>query len=163
MNILSDSFAMASALGAPAVRAALFAAGCFFLSGLLTGIWKYLQIATSETAQAKVYVDIAHRTSLLYSFAALLLAVFAGASAWTRETNLWAVLPPLVFFGLAIGGYVLHGLLGDTDNQFRRPHRIGAWALPRHALLAFMLVLIAAEVGGFLVLFAGVLRRFGWV
>jgi len=142
----------------PAVVLALVAAGSFFLAGLLTGVWKYLHIATRAEAQAPVYVDIAHRAALMYSFAALLLAVFAVLSAWSSTVDLWAVALPLSFFGAAIVGYVVHGLLRDTDNQFRRPQTIGPVALPRHGLLLFMIALALAEIGGFVVLFAGVLR-----
>lgn len=147
----------------PAVRLSLLAAGVFFLTGLLTGIWKYRHMATSASATAPVYVDIAHRTALFYSFAALLLAQFAALSAWSAAVNFWAAAAALLFFALAIGGYLLHGWLRDTDNQFLKPYRIGTRPLPAAALHAFMLALILAEVGGFLVLFAGVLRRFGWL
>lgn len=143
-----------------AVKLALVSAGLFFLSGLLTGVWKYACMARTSQAQAPVYVDIAHRAALFYSFAALLLAVFAGLSAWSECVNFWATAAPLAFFALAIGGYALHGVLGDTDNQFRRPHQVGTLKLPRHALLVFMVALCVAEIGGFLVLFAGLLRRF---
>lgn len=148
---------------APAVQLSLVACGLFFLTGLLTGIWKYACIARSPQATAPVYVDVAHRSALLYAFAALLLTQFASLSAWSAAVNLWAVAAQVAFFGAAIGGYAVHGLLRDTDNQFRRPHRVGSLALPRHALLAFMLLLIAGEVGGFLVLFAGMLRTLGFV
>ncbi|HET8883431.1 MAG TPA: hypothetical protein VFM56_14750 [Solimonas sp.] len=141
-----------------AAQLALVAAGLFFLAGLVTGVWKYAHIARRADAQAPAYVDIAHRASLLYAFAALLLAQFAQLSAWSAAANLWATALPLAFFALAIGGYTLHGWLDDTDNQFRRPQRIGRLPLPRHALLAFMVLLVVAELGGFVVLFAGVLR-----
>ena len=142
----------------PAATLALVAAGLFFLAGLVTGVWKYAHIARRTDAQAPAYVDIAHRAALFYAFAALLLAQFAQLSAWRETLNLWATALPLAFFALAIGGYVLHGWLDDTDNQFRRPQRVGRLALPKHGLLLFMLLLIGAEIGGFVVLFAGVLR-----
>lgn len=147
-----------AALAQPAVRLAVVAAGVFFLAALLTGVWKYLHIARSPAATAPVYVDIAHRTSLLYSFAALLLAQFAALSAWDDALDLWATAIPLAFFAAAIGGYALHGVLRDTDNQFVKPHRIGAWTLPRGALALFMWALVAGEIGGFAILFAGTLR-----
>ncbi|NKF21909.1 hypothetical protein [Solimonas marina] len=149
---------MDAALLAPATRIALISAGVFFLAGLVTGVWKYAHIATRDRAQAPVYVDVAHRSALLYAFAALLLAAFAQLSAWPARVNFWATALPLAFFAAAIGGYVLHGWLNDTDNQFARPQRIGRIQLPRHGLLAFMVVLSLAEIGGFVVLFAGVLR-----
>jgi len=147
-----------SALALPAVRLCLVAAGVFFLTGLLTGAWKYLEIARSPKAQSPVYVDVAHRAALLYSFASLLLAEFASKSAWSAQTNLVAAALPLAFFAFAIVGYVVHGVLRDTDNQFARPHRLGGLTLPPAALTGFMLALIAAEIGGFAVLFAGFLK-----
>ncbi|MGH8444259.1 MAG: hypothetical protein ACREVL_03280 [Solimonas sp.] len=146
------------ALLKPASALALVGAGIFFTSGLITGVWKYAHIARRDDAQAPVYVDIAHRTSLLYAFAALLLAQFAQLSAWSDIVNLWATALPLAFFASAIGGYVIHGWLNDTDNQFRRPQRLGRLALPKHGLAFFMVLLVAAEIGGFIVLFAGLLR-----
>jgi hypothetical protein len=135
----------------------LIAAGVFFLTGLLTGAWKYAHIARSATATAPVYVDIAHRASLLYSFASILLAHFAVLSAWSVATNFVAALAVLVFFAAAILGYVVHGLLRDTDNQFLEPHRLGTGTVPKPLFHGFMWALMAAEIGGFLVLFCGVL------
>jgi hypothetical protein len=148
-----------SALSLPAVRLSIVAAGVFFSSGLLTGAWKYFHIARSANAQAPVYVDIAHRTSLFYSFAALLVAQFAALSAYSPQVNLWAAVVPLAFFAAAIAGYIVHGLLNDTDNQFRKPQKIGPMALPRGGLHGFMWLLMLGEIGGFAVLFAGVLKR----
>ncbi|MDQ8037054.1 MAG: hypothetical protein REI12_06495 [Pedobacter sp.] len=143
----------------PAVSLAIVASGIFFLSGLLTGVWKYLAIMRSEKADAPYYVNIAHRTSLLYAFAAQLLAVFAYLSAWDDCTNFWATLFPLVFFGAAIFTYIVHGALRDTDNQLANPHKLGPMSLPGFLIQGFMWALIVAEIGGFLVLFAGVLQR----
>lgn len=142
----------------PAVVLAVLAAGIFFLAGLVTGVWKYVAMMQSDKAEAPYYVNIAHRTSLLYAFAALLLAVFADLSAWSERVNFWATLFPLAFFVAAIFTYVLHGLLRDTDNQLARPHRLGAMTLPGIMVHGFMWALIAAEIGGFLVLFAGVVN-----
>ena len=148
----------AAALAEPAVRLCIVAAGVFFLTALLTGAWKYFEIARSPQAVAPVYVDIAHRAALMYSFAALLLAVFAGLSAWSDTVDLVAAALPLAFFALAIGGYVLHGLLRDTDNQFLQPHRLGRGQLHPAAISGFMWLLMAAEIGGFVVLFAGAVQ-----
>ncbi len=140
-----------------AARLCFIAAGVFFLSGLLTGAWKYFHIARSPTATAPVYVDIAHRTSLLYSFASMLLAPFAVLSAWDVRVNFLACAALIAFFGSAIAGYVVHGLLRDTDNQFAKPYRVGSMPMPGAMLHGFMWVLMAAEIGGFLVLFSGVI------
>lgn len=135
----------------------LLAAGLFFFSALLTGVWKYLCIARSESATAPVYVDISHRTSLMYSFSALLLREFVPYSPLSPAGTLWAVGLPLLFFGSAIAIYCLHGLLRDTDNQFQKPHRLGALTLPGIAIHGFMWLLIAGEIGGFSILLYGFL------
>lgn len=140
-----------------AVRLALSSSGVLLLAGLLTGVWKYAQIARSVEAVAHPYVDIAHRASLLYSFAALVLAVLAALSVWPEWINLQAVIWPIVFFVLAIGSYVLHGMLADTDNQLRAPHALGSRTIPGWSLHAFMGALIVAEIGGVAVLLAGAL------
>lgn len=142
----------------PAVRLCIVSAGVFFMTGLLTGAWKYWHIARSPTATSPVYVDIAHRAALLYSFAALLLAVFAHLSVWSVTVDLVAAALPLAFFAAAIGGYVLHGVLRDTDNQLLKPHRVGSMTVHPAAMAGFMWLLMAAEIGGFAALFAGALR-----
>ncbi|WP_203299808.1 hypothetical protein [Marinobacter sediminum] len=138
-----------------AEKICLSAAFLFFMTGLITGIWKYRHMARSENATAPVYVDIAHRSSLLYSFAALLLTAFSAHSVFAGWVNTIAALAALVFFALAIATYVIHGLLQDTDNQLRRPHRLGKRLLPAWVTGLFMTLLIAGEVGGALVLGTG--------
>ncbi len=136
----------------------LLAAGLFFMTGLLTGLWKYLCIARSADAAAPVYVDIAHRASLMYAFSALLLRAFVPYSPLDATGTLLAVSAPLLFFALAIAGYVVHGLLRDTDNQFQKPHRLGKTTLPGVLIQGFMWALALAEIGGFAVLLWGFLR-----
>ena len=144
----------------PAMKLAMIAAGVFFLTGLLTGIWKYLCIEASEKAEAPYYVNIAHRAALMYAFASLLLAEFARLSAWSDGVNFLAVLGPVVFFASAIFGYLVHGLLRDTDNQLHKPHRLGAGEVHPKTVKAYMWALIVAEIGGFLVLLAGMVAGF---
>jgi hypothetical protein len=133
-------------------------AGAFFLIGLLAGIWKYHAIATSDDARAPVYVDIAHRAALQYAFACTLMAHLAARSAWSNALNLAASITLVLFFAAAVAGYVVHGVLRDTDNQRRRPHVLGRRTVPSGALRAFMVTLAAAEVVGFCVLLAGFAR-----
>lgn len=136
---------------------AILAAGSFFLVGLLTGVWKYQQIHSREDAEAHPYVNIAHRTALLYAFACLLLAQFARLSALSDTVNTVAVAVQVVFFAAAVFSYVLHGWLADTDNQLRKPHKVGQATLSGGLMLTFMWALIVGEIGGFLVLFYGVI------
>jgi hypothetical protein len=135
----------------------LTAAFLFFMTGLLTGVWKYRHIARSQDATAPIYVDIAHRSSLLYGFAAILLGQLAAVSQFSAAVNAWAALVALVFFAFAILSYVIHGLLRDTDNQFRRPHVLGRGEMPRWLFGLFMGALVVGEIGGSAVLGAGAL------
>ena len=61
-----------------ATQFAIVFSGFFLWVGMLTGVWKYYQIRHSELARAHYYVDIAHRSSLLYAAASLILAVLAS-------------------------------------------------------------------------------------
>ncbi len=137
-------------------RQLLLAFGAFFfMAGLLTGVWKYLCIARSSEASAPVYVDIAHRAAMLYAFATLILDRFVEVGRLSAELTYAAVVAQLAFFALAWSSYLVHGILRDTDNQLARPHRLGRRELPPAAMVAFMLALIIAEVGGFAVLVWG--------
>jgi|SRR5580692_5732418 hypothetical protein len=131
-------------------KAVLLAAAVMFLWALLLGVWKYREIVTSDTHSAHPYVDIAHRAALLYSFALLLVSTFVQLSGWSELVNLLAAGAMALYFYSAVAGYVLHGWRRDTDNQFRDP-------VP--GTHAFMITLIVAEIGGWLVLIAGFLDR----
>lgn len=141
-----------------AVQIALLGCGLFFITGMVTGLWKYRCIANSPDAQAPVYVDICHRTALMYSFACLVLVEFAQRSAWAETVNRIAVAVPVLFFGSAVATYALHGWLRDTDNQLRRPHVLGGGHVHGGVVSVYMTLLTAGEIGGFLVLFTGWLR-----
>ncbi len=131
-------------------KAVLLADALMFFWSLLLGVWKYHGIATSEDHRAHIYVDIAHRVALLYSFGLLLIATFVQLSGWSELVNLLAAGAMAFYFFAAVGGYVLHGWRRDTDNQFRDP------APGTHL---FMITLIVGEIGGWLVLVAGFLDR----
>ena len=137
------------ALGAD-TKAVLLAASAMFLWALLLGVWKYRQIVLSEQHAAHPYVDIGHRAALLYSFALLLVATFVELSGWSTAVNLLAAGAMTLFFFTAVGSYTLLGRRGETDNQFRDAKR---------GTHAGMHALIAAEIGGWLVLTAGFLER----
>ncbi|AXY59946.1 hypothetical protein [Acinetobacter sp. WCHAc010052] len=129
------------------VRLAIVFSGIFLWVGMLTGVWKYLQIRQSEQSRAHYYVDIAHRSSLLYAPASLILAVLSYISAWTELWNLVFVILNLIFFSFSVLSYILHGLLKDTTNQFRTPHQMGRFHLPTWMMTFAMLLLVLAEVG----------------
>ena len=142
---------------APSLLFTYTACGIFFLTGLITGVWKYYHIHSSKEAEAPVYVNIAHRASLMYSFATLVLAKFVELSPYSETVNFWSAAGPIVFFALAISTYVIHGVLKDTDNQFKKPHKLGAFTLPNWKIITFMVALNIAEIGGVGILFVGFL------
>ncbi|MFZ2239457.1 MAG: hypothetical protein WAV90_07900 [Gordonia amarae] len=127
-------------------QVALILAGLIFLWALLLGTWKFRQIARSPQGQAHIYVDIAHRAALMYSFATGLLAAFVQFSAWPTWLNVTALGVVVFFFVAAIASYCLHGWKRDTENQLKPLH-------PETA--AFMVALIVGEVGGSALILAG--------
>lgn len=142
---------------AVASKLTLVASGIFFLTGLLTGVWKFISMVRSEKHEAPRYVSVAHQASLLYAFASLVLLKFLEFSPYTETTNLLAVAFPLFFFALAIATYIAHGILRDTDNQFQKPYRLGRILIPPPLFHLFVWLLIISETGGFLILLVGFL------
>lgn len=131
-----------------AVKLAILFSGIFLWVGMLTGVWKYLQIRNSAQSRAHYYVDIAHRSSLLYAPATLILAVLAYYSQFSETINLICVVLNLAFFSFSIGAYILHGMLKDTTNQFKKPHQLGKVQLPGILMTLAMIGLIVTELGG---------------
>jgi hypothetical protein len=130
----------------PAVRLSLTASGLFLLTGLATGVWKYRRIMTSPQHRAPLYVDIAHRAALLYSFAALVMMKLAEYSPYSNGVQIAATAVPIFFFAAAVASYVYHGWFEDTENQLAERNFVSTWG---------MALLIVGEIGGVLVLFWG--------
>ena len=143
---------METVLNQTAPVIAISTAGIFFLIGLLTGAWKYHCMAQNAEFKAPYYVDISHRAALLYSFAAMLIAVFAAFSAFPAWLNTLSTITPLLFFAIAILNYIKLGLQNTTDNQLRDSDN------PQKDKL-IMTSLMIAEIGGFLVLLLGFFVR----
>lgn len=139
---------------------AIVFSGFYLWIGMLTGIWKYYQIRHSERAKAHYYVDIAHRSSLLYAAASLILAMLSQFTVLPNHIALLCVLANLIFFTFAILSYILHGLLQDTANQFKQPHKLGRWILPSWCMTLAMLLLIIAEFGATSILLLGTVLKF---
>lgn len=133
-----------------AVKISLAAAGFYLLTGMLIGVIKYRRTMRSAEHRAPVYIDIAHRAALLYSFAALVVSKLLEHNAFTDAVLLPATLAVLTFFSLTILGYLLTGLKNETENLFSERNFVTTW---------FMYALIAAEIIGFIIIFAGFLVR----
>ncbi|MFL6231030.1 MAG: hypothetical protein ACJ741_19820 [Pyrinomonadaceae bacterium] len=122
-----------------AIKLSLAASGAFLLVGMLLGVVKYRRILESPAHRAPVYIDIAHRASFLYSFAALVIAKLSEYSPYSPTVQLCAAGVPLLFFALTIVGYSTHGFRDDTENMFAERNFITTY---------FMYALIAGEIGG---------------
>lgn len=122
-----------------AVKLTLAASGIFLLVGLVGGILKYRGIMTSPNSRAHPYIDIAHRASLLYSFAALVMAALLNFSPYPVQVQLVITGVPLFFFAAAIAQYYRLGLAGKVTNQFKERNFATTWG---------MWLLIVGELGG---------------
>lgn len=122
-----------------AVKLTLAASGLFLLVGMIGGILKYHGIMTSPNHRAPPYIDVAHRASLLYSFAALVMAALLYFSPYSLPVQLVITGVPLFFFAAAIAQYFRLGLAGEATNQFRERNFNTTWG---------MLFLIIGELGG---------------
>lgn len=129
-----------------AVQLAIVFSGVFLWIGMLTGVWKYWQIRRSALSRAHYYVDIAHRSSLLYAAATLILAVLSYYTVLNENIALLCVFANILFFSLSILVYIIHGYLQDTTNQFKRPHKLGRFSLPSWLMSLMMLGLIVTEL-----------------
>ncbi|MEQ1740510.1 MAG: hypothetical protein ABL884_11455 [Methyloglobulus sp.] len=131
---------------------AISCAGLFFMTGLLTGAWKFSCMMKSKDFVAPYYVDIAHRSALLYSYAAMLIAVFAYFSIFADWVNIPATIAPLLFFAIAIFNYIKLGIKNTTNNQLRDSENPAADKM-------IMGALAVAEIGGFFILLIGFFAR----
>jgi hypothetical protein len=84
----------------------------------------------------------------LYAFAASMLAAFTEVSQLSNTLELIAVTLLVAYFAIAIIGYIIHGAKKDTDNQIKNMSA---------GMSALMWSLIVAEIGGFLIIFYGLI------
>lgn len=124
----------------------LFFAGIIFLGALVLGVCKWQGMANSPSGLAHPYIDIAHRSALLYAFATGLIAAFVEFSGWPQAVNFAAADTMVLLFVVTIANYVRLGLEGKTDNQMRN-------APPQMRIV--LAILIVGEIGGLLVLLTG--------
>ena len=130
----------------PAIKLSLLASGLFLFTGLWLGVWKYSKIMSSPESKSPVYVDIAHRASLLYSFAALVIAKLLEYNPYSENLQLFAAGTIFFYFAFAVATYIFHAVQGKTENQFTQRNLITTWG---------MIMLIVGEIGGFTVILWG--------
>ncbi|AIJ12334.1 hypothetical protein ACN6LC_006011 [Streptomyces violaceoruber] len=125
----------------------LFAAGVIFLAALFLGVWKWQQSMSSPDGTAHRYVNVAHNSALLYSFAtSAVVAPLVQFSGWPSAVNIIAAAAVVGMFVVTIANYVRLGIEGRTDNQMRDR---------KTSLRGVRETLIIGEIGGTAVLLTG--------
>jgi len=122
-----------------AVKVTLLAAGVFLFVGMIAGVLKYAGMMSNQQHRAPIYIDIAHRAALLYSFAALVMAALLYFSPYSLEFQLLITGAPLFFFALSIAQYLKLGIKNQETSQFRERNFSATWG---------MLLLVIGEIGG---------------
>lgn len=120
------------------IKLAILFSGLFLLIGMLTGVWKYSLMMKSENHQAPIYVDIAHRNALLFSFACLVIAKLMEFSPFSPVMQMIITVIPLVYFSLTTTNQIKEGLAGRNETIFRERNFSTTW---------FTYGLIIGEVG----------------
>ena len=128
------------------IKISVLFAGLFLLVGLLTGVWKYALIMKSENHKAPMYVDIAHRNALLFSFACLVIAKLMESSPFSPTIQMVITLIPLFYFSLTTINQIKEGAAGRNETIFKERNFSTTW---------FMYGLIAGEVGSILLMIIG--------
>ena len=77
-------------------------------------------------------------------------------SVWSAQVNLICIAINLIFFSFSILSYVIHGALQDTNNQFKQPHGLGNYNVPKILMRTLMILLVVGEVGATTILLLGV-------
>ena len=121
-----------------AVKISILFAGLYLLVGMLTGVWKYAAIMKSENHKSSMYIDIAHRNALLFSFACLVIAKLMEFSPFSPVIQLVITLIPLFYFSLTTINQIKEGFSGRTETIFKERNFSTTW---------FMYGLIAGEIG----------------
>jgi hypothetical protein len=137
------------------MKIALLFSCIFFMTGLVTGVWKYRCIKKSPERTAPLYVNIAHRSSFTYSFAALLVSILLGQNPYPGWLNMTITAALMTFFTITMTSYIANGARGVNVSQFAEPPAIGG----ESGRDLFMTALIIAEIIGFGLLAAGFMLR----
>lgn len=132
-----------------ALKICLACSGIFLLTGMLAGVVKYRFMMAGPTHRAPVYINIAHRTAMLYSVAALVMAELLRYNPYPAAFQIVIAGIPLFCFATALAQYLRLGFQNTTDNQFSQRTLTTTWG---------MYALIAGEIGGIAAILWGFLQ-----
>jgi hypothetical protein len=128
------------------VKLSILFAGLFLLIGMLTGVWKYAAIMKSENHKSSMYIDIAHRNALLFSFACIVIAKLMEFSPFSPTMQMVITLIPLFYFSLTTTNQTKQGILGRTETIFKERNFSTTW---------FTYGLIVGEIGSISLMIIG--------
>lgn len=94
---------------------------------------------SSANHKAPPYIDVAHRASFMYSFAALVMAELLKFSPYSEQVQLIITSIPLFFFAMTIGQYFKLSIQNKVTNQLSERNFNTTWGI---------LLLIIGEIGG---------------
>jgi hypothetical protein len=129
-----------------AVKISVLFAGLYLLIGMLTGVWKYAAIMKSENHKSSMYIDIAHRNALLFSFACLVIAKLMESSPFSLTMQIVITAIPLFYFSLTTINQIKQGFLGRTETIFKERNFSTTW---------FTYGLIIGEISSILLMIIG--------
>ena len=128
------------------IKLAILFSGLFLLIGMLTGVWKYTTMMKSEHAKSSMYVDIAHRNALLFSFACVVIAKLMEFSPFSMTIQIIITAIPLFYFSLTTINQIKEGFAGRTETIFKERNFSTTW---------FTYGLIVGEIGAISLMIIG--------
>ena len=128
------------------IKLAILFSGLFLLIGMLTGVWKYTTMMKSENAKSSMYIDIAHRNALLFSFACVVIAKLMEFSPFSMPLQIVITAIPLFYFSLTTINQIKEGAAGRTETIFKERNFSTTW---------FTYGLIVGEIGAISLMIIG--------
>jgi len=104
------------------LQVALFFAAFYFITALLTGVWKWRAMLAAPDGQAHKYIDIAHHAALHYGPFILLAGALASLWPWGAAFPAWILVEIMGWtMVLSLSRYISLGLRGEIINQLHKP------------------------------------------
>jgi len=104
------------------LRTALFFSIFYFVTALITGVWKWRSMLGSKDGEAHAYVNIAHHAALHYGPFVVLAGALAGFWPYGEFFPAWVLIAIMGWTMVAsLSRYISLGIRGGTPNQLHNP------------------------------------------
>lgn len=114
---------------------------------MITGVWKYAAIMKSENHKSSMYIDIAHRNALLFSFACIVIAKLMEFSPFPPTVQMVITSIPLFYFSMTTINQIKEGFAGRTETIFKERNFSTTWFT--YGLIVGEITAISLMIGGF--------------